>query len=80
MKKPEVTLEISELQFLVIYEFLYNTKLGDRNKFESAISDLMQEFEESGVDIVANMIRKRYGKVDIGVLATQEDGMEFHLN
>jgi hypothetical protein len=74
-----VELHLSEEQFLVIYEFLYNVKLGDNNKFESAISDLMQDLEEGGVEVARNIMLNKHGEVNISVLATQLDGMEFRI-
>ncbi len=74
-----VELHLSEEQFLVIYEFLYNVKLGDNNKFESAISDLMRDLEEGGVEVARNIMLSKHGEVNISVLATQLDGMEFRI-
>ncbi len=72
--KP-VTLKLTREQFLVIYEFLYHTKLGERNVFEEAISDLMVEMEDMGVEALVNEFRDVYGEVEIQVHLSEEDGL-----
>lgn len=75
----EIVLKLTEPQFLVIHEFLFNTTLGSRNKFEDQISDLMMELDNDVTRFVISAIEANWGKVDISVNATQE-GMEFQLN
>ena len=77
---PNVTLCITEEQFLVLYEFLYNVKLGDNNKWETAISDMLIAWDtENYPQLVARMETRNGGHPEISVLVTQENGMEFHL-
>lgn len=76
--KP-VTLKLTREQFLVIYEFLYHTKLGERNVFEEAVSDLMIEMEDMGVEDLVNEFRDVYGEVEIQVHLSEEDGISLQV-
>lgn len=73
-EKP-VTLKLTREQFLVIYEFLYHTKLGERNVFEEAISNLMIEMEDTGAEDLVNEFRDVYGEVALAVHLSEEDGL-----
>jgi hypothetical protein len=80
LTEKRISLNLTEAQFLVIYEFLYHTTLGGRNKFEDQITDLMIEMDSDVTRFVLSAIEANLGKVNISVTATQEDGMQFNLN
>jgi hypothetical protein len=44
------TINVTPAQFAVIYAFIRNTRLGDRNEYETAVSDLALNMEKSGAD------------------------------
>ena len=81
----KVTLRLTPLQFQVIYEFLVNVKLGDNNKWESAISDLMGDLD---VDLdsvttetsLISFLESQNGCPNIMAHASTEDGLVFSIN
>lgn len=74
-----ITLELTKPQFLAIYEFLYHTKLGDDNIFTEEISDMLIDWEDSGVEDLVNEIRDEYGEVGINVTLSSDEGLVFSL-
>ena len=77
-RKP-IKLELSEEQFLVIYEMLYHIKLGDLNLFEEAISQLMRDMENSGVEELVNKCKDLCGEPTLVVTFSQEDGLSLQV-
>lgn len=77
MIKTTVQLNLTPEVFLVVYEFLYSTKLGDRNDFETAISDFMSENPE--LDEVAANLSENYGDPELSVSFSESDGMVFSV-
>lgn len=75
-----ITLSLTEKQFLVFYEFLYNLKLGDYSEFATEMSDLAIELEAFMSSTALHMMEHKHGKPDISVMSTQLDGMEFLVN
>lgn len=65
MSAKHVTLKLTPAQFVIIYEFLYNTQLGDRNHFESEISDLMIEMDTEVTRMAINDYIKHEGQPKI---------------
>lgn len=79
MSKENIKLSISEEQFLVIYEFLYNMKLGNGNQFESAISDLMADFDNDVTRFIVNTCEANHGKPRVSAVM-DEDGFCFQVS
>lgn len=48
MTAVTVSFEVEEIA--VIWELLRNVRLGDRNNYEEAVSNLMIELEDSGIE------------------------------
>lgn len=71
MTTPVIQLNLSAAQLLVIYEFLWSTKLGNSNVFESEISELMQELETPEFEEFLNDAADEFGRPQLGV---QDDG------
>lgn len=77
--KKQILLRLTERQFLVLNEFLFNTKLGDRNAFESEISDLAIELDtDDGKSIVRRCV-KNCGLPKISAVL-DEDGFSFTVS
>jgi hypothetical protein len=76
--KGTVKLELTEEQFLVINELLFNVELGDRNGFESAISDLMVEMDNDVNKFAINQMVAKHGKPEISVVA-ENDGFSIRV-
>jgi hypothetical protein len=74
-----IKLSLTEKQFLVIHEFLFNTKLGDRNKFESEISDLMADMDNDVTRFTMELCVKKHGLPKIGA-TIDEDGLVFQVS
>lgn len=74
----QVQLNLSPEVFLVLYEFLYSTKLGDRNDFETAISDFMVEGGEDLENLAAELA-DLYGDPELSVSFSESDGMVFSV-
>jgi len=72
-------LKLTPEQFTVIYEFLYHTKLGNRNIYEDSVSDLMIQLEADGAKDIVNAIKALSGNFLVNVEFNQEDGMTFSL-
>ena len=70
----QVQLNMSPEAFLVVYEMLYHTQLGDRNNFETAVSEFMIESEDSLEDLAATLAMQ-YGAPVLGAKFSTEDGM-----
>lgn len=71
MTTPVIQLNLSAAQLLVIYEFLWSTKLGSSNVFESEISELMVELETPEFEEFLNDAASELGRPQLGV---QDDG------
>jgi hypothetical protein len=74
-----INLRFTPEQFSVIYEFLYHTRLGNRNIYEDAISELMIKLENDGAEELVNLVKEDYGNFTINVEFNQDDGMTFSL-
>lgn len=81
VKMSKVKLNLTPLQFIAIYELLYNTQLGDRNEYEAAISDLMIQMEKDGAQELINgfLVREGYDAPSIGAKFSNEDGLVISL-
>lgn len=75
----EVRLTLTPAQFQVIYEFLYNLKLGNRNQFETEISDLMIEFEDLGAHDIVEHFEEVSGTVPHIIVHFDQYGPEFEV-
>lgn len=70
-----VTLKLTKAQFLVIYELLYNMKLGDSNLFEEAVSDLMIDMEGFGAEELVNDFKDELGEPSLGLFIDGESSI-----
>jgi len=77
MDYTEAQLSLTNTQFMAIYALLYNVSLGDRNIFESAISDLMVNMEKAGAEDYIRSMPWQMPKIKIE--ASDEDGIVISL-
>lgn len=63
----KINIDLTPRQFQYIYEFLYNTKLGNRNEFEKEISELMALWEDINVHDHVEAFEMRNGIVGVKV-------------
>jgi hypothetical protein len=75
MKKAKLTLTPN--QFAVIYQFLVNTRLGNRNKFEDAISNLFIDMEHDGAEAYLNEYVSELPKIHVEF--SEDEGMVFNI-
>jgi hypothetical protein len=73
----KIKLKLTPNQAAVIFQFLWNTRLGSRNEFESEISDLMIKMEQDGIqgyleEHVPNLPK-------IKVECSEDEGMVFNI-
>ena len=73
----KVKLKLNPNQVAVIYQFLYNTRLGSRNKFENDISDLMIAMEEDGIEGYLNEFVPDMPKISVEF--NEDEGMVFNI-
>lgn len=73
-----VRLNLTDKQFLVIHELLMNVKLGDRNKFEIAISDLMMDMDTDVDRFVINELIAEHGNPEFEIVSSM-DGFEIKI-
>jgi hypothetical protein len=76
-----VRLELNEAQFAVIYEFVRNIRLGDRNEYENTISDLAISMEEHGAEDYLNKYYDETGasRPTFRVECSEEEGLVFNV-
>jgi hypothetical protein len=73
----KVKLKLTPEQVAVIYAFLHNTRLGSRNKFEDAISDLMIDMQEDGIEDYLDEFVPDMPKINIEF--NNDEGMVFNI-
>lgn len=76
-----ILLDISDVQFAAIYGLLRNVRLGSRNDYEDAISELLIDIEEDGAEDWFNTILDR-NNLDAPMLrieASDEDGVVINI-
>lgn len=74
-----ISLTFTPRQFQVIYEFLFNTKLGERNPYEKEIADLMIALDDQNIqDVVETYEKISMSAPNIRVQVDQ-DGMTFEV-
>ncbi len=56
-----VRLTMTEEQYVAIMEVLYHVQLGERNKFESAISDFLIAQDNEDTNQITDLIKDRIG-------------------
>ena len=66
-KDQGVHLVLTQPQYLVLHELLMNIKLGDRNQFESEISDLVIALENDVGDFAVANMQMQFGKPGISL-------------
>jgi hypothetical protein len=60
-----MSLNLSSLEAIVVHELLMNIKLGDRNKWETAISNLVIKLESSEHYTFIEALQAKYGRPSI---------------
>ncbi len=75
-------LHLTVTQFVAIYGILHNVRLGNRNKYETALSELMLDMEHDGAeDFVNKFIDSRATQFPtISIEASDEDGITISVN
>jgi hypothetical protein len=73
----KVKLKLTPNQAAVIYQFLWNTRLGNRNQFESEISDLMIAMEYDGIEDYLNEHVPDLPKINVEF--NNDEGMVFNI-
>lgn len=79
----EVILHTNKKTLIAIYELLYHVRLGDRNKWESAISSLMIELEEEydiNSLIQEYLVKNNLVRPTITALCSDTDGLVIQLD
>ncbi len=79
LENATFNLSLNAAQFAVIYEFLMYTKLGSRNVYEKAISDLMIALDMQDVNSMVSEIRDVYGDFVIQSQYNDDDGVAFEI-
>jgi hypothetical protein len=72
-----VKLTLTPNQVAVIYQFLWNTRLGSRNVFEEEISNLMIDMEHDGIDAYLNEFVPDRPKISVEF--NDDEGMVFKV-
>lgn len=80
-KNAPVVLNLYPTELAAIYAILYQVRLGERNRFEGALSDLMVDLEKNGIEDWVNEFYKTTGesRPHIVVEASDEDGLVINL-
>lgn len=80
-KTVAVTIDFSAEEIAVVWELLRIVQLGDRNEYESAVSDLCIALEKSGLEDRLNEWYKRNGATapDIWIEANSDCGVTIQL-
>jgi hypothetical protein len=73
----KVKLKLNPEQVAVIYMFLHNTRLGSRNRFEDAISNLMIDMEKDGIEDYLNEFVPDLPKISVSF--NDDEGMVFNI-
>ncbi len=75
-------LNLTDTQFVAIYSLLQNVRLGDRNDFESAISELAIDMEHDGAEGYVNdyLYDQGLDMPEISIEASDSDGVVINLN
>lgn len=72
-----VQLDLSPEAFLVVYEYLYHTRLGDRNGFEVAVSDFLGK--NPVLEELANDLSEIYGTPKLHVEYSDDEGLVLNV-
>ena len=81
LNKPVVTLNLFPLEFAAIYALLMQVRLGERNDYEKAVSKMMIDLEENGIDAWLENFKSvtGYDLPDLKIEASNEDGVVLNL-
>jgi len=81
LNKPVVTLNLFPLEFAAIYSLLMQVRLGERNDYEKAISKMMIDLEENGINEWVENFFNITGHVlpEIKIEASNEEGVVLNL-
>lgn len=80
-KNTSIVLNLHATEFAAIYAILMQVRLGERNPFEDAVSDLMIDLEDNGIEEWANNFVEQTGLElpDLMIEASNEDGVVLNL-
>ena len=80
-KNTDVELWITTTELAAIYALLRNVRLGARNEFEKAVSDLMIDLEANGIeDWINNFVEATGHKLpSLMIEASDQDGVVLNL-
>lgn len=81
LNKPVVTLNLFPLEFAAIYALLMQVRLGERNDYEKAVSKMMIDLEENGIDAWLGNFKSvtGYDLPNLMIEASNEDGVVLNL-
>lgn len=81
LNKPVVTLNLFPLEFAAIYGLLMQVRLGERNDFEKAVSKMMIDLEENGINAWLENFKSvtGYDLPDLMIEASNDDGVVLNL-
>lgn len=80
-KNTSIVLNLHATEFAAIYAILMQVRLGERNDFEKAISKMMIDLEENGINAWVEEFFNVTGRVlpDLKIEASNEDGVVLNL-
>jgi hypothetical protein len=76
-----ISVKLTPAEASVIYEFLRNTRLGERNLYENAVSNLCIRMERSGLEDYLNnwYIEHNVNRPAFKIECSEEDGLVFNV-
>ena len=77
LEKSLIQLDLSPEVFLVVYEYLYHTRLGDRNGFEAAVSDFI--CENPILEELSGELSEIYGTPKLHVEYSDDEGVVLNV-
>ena len=80
-KNTKVTLNLHATELAAIYGLLYTVRLGNRNHYEKAISDLLIDLENFGIENWLDEYYKITGNepLKLKVEASDEEGLVLNV-
>lgn len=80
-KNTSIVLNLHATEFAAIYAILMQVRLGERNVYEKAVSKMMIDLEENGIDAWLDNFKSvmGYDLPDLMIEASNEDGVVLNL-
>ena len=80
MGKYAIHMALTDVELLALHSILWNVRLGDRNIFETAISDIVIDMDREECRGALDAARAKYGTPDLSVTASDSEGLVLQLN